>query len=78
MKSAFLAIIFLLLLFNLFAQPEPAGVCTYPSTYSFDEEVIWYFDLSGNLQVNPGDNLFFWSWEPVELPLEQIDFSVYN
>lgn len=45
-KSSSLAIIFLLFHYNLVAKTEPAGVSTYPSTYSFDEEVTWYFDLN--------------------------------
>jgi lysophospholipase L1-like esterase len=52
----------------LFAQTAPAGVCTYPEEYNFDEEVTWYFDLTGNAMVSPGQDLYLWMWEPVEIP----------
>jgi len=47
---------------------QVANVCTYPSTYTFDQKVTWYFDLTGNTNVTAGENLFFWSWTPKELP----------
>ncbi|MEQ8548035.1 MAG: Ig-like domain-containing protein [Cyclobacteriaceae bacterium] len=46
------------------AQLPPVSVCTSPTSYSFNEEVSWYYDLSGNDLAVPGDTLYFWSWEP--------------
>jgi lysophospholipase L1-like esterase len=48
----------------LSAQQAPSSVCTSPASYSFDQEVTWYFDLTGNDLVTAGDDLFFYSWEP--------------
>lgn len=53
---------------GLSAQIAPANVCTSPASYNFDQEVTWYFNLKGNSMVTPGENLYLWSWEPVELP----------
>ncbi len=53
---------------SLMAQTPPANVCTSPATYAFDQEVTWYFDLTGNSMVTAGENLYYWSWTPVELP----------
>ena len=53
---------------GLSAQLVPASVCTSLEAYSFDEEVTWYFDLTGNSALSPGENLYFWSWQPVSLP----------
>ncbi len=50
------------------AIAQVANICTYPVKYSFDHEVTWYFDLTGNSKVSPGDTLFFWSWQPKNLP----------
>ncbi len=50
------------------AQTAPANVCTLPATYTFDQEVTWYFDLTGNSMVTAGENLYFWSWTPQNLP----------
>lgn len=53
---------------GLKAQTAPADVCTSPATYTYDQQVTWYFDLTGNTLVTPGQDLYFWSWEPQTLP----------
>lgn len=67
-KFLFYALMLLYTFTVLNAQTTPAEVCTSKVNYSFDEVVTWYFDLSGNTEVTPGQDLYFWSWEPQELP----------
>lgn len=38
---------------------------TVPAIYAFDEEVTWYFDVSG-LGFEEGLDLYLWAWEPSE------------
>ena len=67
-KIIFYSLLLLLTFTGLNAQTAPSEVCTSKVVYSFDEEVIWYFDLSGNTEVTSGQDLYFWSWEPQVLP----------
>ena len=62
-KLSFL-ILFSLALFNINAQSAPASVCTSPSVYNYDQQVTYYFDLTGNASVAAGQNLYFYSWAP--------------
>jgi hypothetical protein len=64
MKKKLLLIFLFLCSFSLSAQQAPSSVCTSPASYSFDQEVTWYFDLTGNDLVTAGDDLFFYSWAP--------------
>jgi lysophospholipase L1-like esterase len=67
-KILFYSLMLLYTFAGLNAQTAPSEVCTSPASYNYDEEVTWYFDLSGNTEVTPGQDLYFWSWEPQELP----------
>jgi hypothetical protein len=49
---------------GLNAQIAPTEVCTSPTSYNYDEEVIWYFNLTGNTSVIAGQDLYFYSWTP--------------
>lgn len=69
MKKIILILVILLNTFTgLKAQTAPAEVCTSPASYAYDQEVTWYFDLTGNTLATPGQDLYFWSWEPQALP----------
>lgn len=68
MNKLLLFIFMLSTFIGLNAQTAPTDVCTYPVNYTFDQEVTWYFDLTGNSLVTPGQDLYFWSWEPAPLP----------
>ncbi|MFQ3180894.1 MAG: lysophospholipase L1-like esterase [Polaribacter sp.] len=67
-KILFYSLMLLYTFAGLNAQTAPSEVCTSPTSYNYDDEVTWYFDLSGNTEVTPGQDLYFWSWEPQELP----------
>ena len=49
---------------GLNAQTQPAAVCTSQVSYSFDEEITYYFDLAGNTSVTAGEDLYYYSWTP--------------
>ena len=67
-KLLLIPIMLLCSLLGLQAQTAPASVCTSPTSYNYDEEVTWYFNLSGNTSVTAGEDLYFYSWEPQPLP----------
>lgn len=67
-KILLLCVLALYTITGVQAQMAPASVCTSPASYNYDEEVTWYFDLDGNSLVTPGQDLYFWSWEPQGLP----------
>ncbi|MCX6183185.1 MAG: hypothetical protein NT150_14825 [Bacteroidetes bacterium] len=60
-------LLFSLALFNINAQTAPASVCTSPSSYTYDQQVTYYFDLAGNASVTAGQALYFYSWTPVPI-----------
>lgn len=65
MKKLLLFCFVLFLSFTgLNAQIAPAEVCTSPASYAYDQEVTWYFDLTGNTLVTSGEDLYFYSWAP--------------
>lgn len=43
------------------AADSPSNVWTYPTLFNYDEEVTWYFDLSGTT-VQEGVDLYLWAW----------------
>lgn len=43
----------------------PAKVWTYPVIYALDQEVTWYFDMSGT-SFGEGVDLYLWAWSPTE------------
>lgn len=47
------------------AADSPSNVWTYPTLFNYDEEVTWYFDLSGTT-VQEGVDLYLWAWQPSE------------
>jgi hypothetical protein len=53
---------------GLNAQIAPTEVCTSPTSYNYDEEVTWYFNLTGNTSVTAGQDLYFYSWAPTSIP----------
>jgi hypothetical protein len=55
-------------LIGLNAQTAPSEVCTSPTSYNYDEEVTWYFNLTGNTSVTAGQDLYFYSWAPTSIP----------
>lgn len=69
MKKILYALIMLMLLPNLSKAQEAAGAVadmwSYPVVYQYDEEVTWYFDLTGTTW-NQGDDVYLWIWSPSE------------
>ena len=63
-KFLFYALMLLYTFTGLNAQIAPAEVCTSKVSYSFDEEVTWYFDLAGNTAITAGEDLYYYSWAP--------------
>lgn len=65
MKKKLLFTFILLYTFTgLNAQTQPAAVCTSQVSYSYDEEITYYFDLTGNTSVTAGEDLYYYSWAP--------------
>ncbi|WP_445750080.1 T9SS type A sorting domain-containing protein [Polaribacter sp.] len=65
MKKILLHLSILLYAFTgLNAQTAPAAVCTSKVNYNFDEEITYYFDLTGNTSVTAGEDLYYYSWAP--------------
>ncbi|WP_445750079.1 T9SS type A sorting domain-containing protein [Polaribacter sp.] len=67
-KSLLILMLFFCALAELNAQTAPSEVCTSPTSYNYDEQVTWYFNLEGNTSVTAGENLYFYSWLPQALP----------
>ncbi|NUY81041.1 hypothetical protein HUK80_09060 [Flavobacterium sp. MAH-1] len=59
----------LLALPNVSKAQEAAGAVadmwSYPVVYKYDEQVKWYFDLTGTTW-NQGDDVYLWIWSPSE------------
>ena len=65
MKKKLLFTFILLYTFTgLNAQTQHAAVCTSQVSYSYDEEITYYFDLTGNTSVTAGEDLYYYSWTP--------------
>lgn len=70
MKKAFNTLLFTLA-FSLavYSQTQEAGdiykIWTHPVVYNFDEQVSWYFDLSGTTFAEAED-IYIWIWSPSE------------
>lgn len=70
MKSIYSAVALLLLCVNIIsAQTEEVGdvakIWSYPAVYNYDEQVSWYFDLSGTGFADTED-VYIWIWSPSE------------
>lgn len=64
----FIAIIALFVSGNITAQTvggAPSKIWTVPVITALDEEVTWYFDLTGTSFTDGGD-LYLWAWSPFE------------
>lgn len=48
-----------------FAADSPSKVWTFPTIFNYDEEVTWYFDMSGT-SAQEGVDLYLWAWQPSE------------
>ena len=62
---------------NSFATDEvgaPAKVWTYPVIYALDQEVTWYFDMTGTGFTEKQD-LYLWAWSPSEPDAGNFDNS---
>lgn len=62
---------------NSFATEEvgaPAKVWTYPVVYALDQEVTWYFDMTGT-GFSEKQDLFLWAWSPSEPDAGNFDNS---
>lgn len=62
---------------KLFATEElggPAEVWTEPYIYALDEEVEWYFDMTGS-GFEEGKDLYLWAWSPSEPDAGNFDES---
>lgn len=62
-------LLFVMLLPSFVTAQEAAGpigaISSFPVVYKYDEEVTWYFDLSGTTFA-PESDLFMWMWSPTE------------
>ncbi|WP_163307179.1 hypothetical protein [Dysgonomonas sp. 521] len=75
--SAFLALVAIALPLNSYATDEvgdPASTWTYPVIYALDEEVTWYFDMTGT-GFDDGQDLYLWAWSPSEPDAGNFDNS---
>lgn len=52
----------------------PAKIWTYPVVYALDQEVTWYFDMTGT-NFNEGQDLYLWAWSPSEPDAGNFDNS---
>ena len=52
----------------------PAKIWTFPTVYALDEEVEWYFDMSGT-GFEDGKDLYLWAWSPSEPDAGNFDNS---
>lgn len=52
----------------------PAKVWTYPVVYALDQEVTWYFDMTGTGFTEKQD-LYLWAWSPSEPDAGNFDNS---
>ncbi len=62
---------------NSFATEDvgaPAKVWTYPVVYALDQEVTWYFDMTGTGFTEKQD-LYLWAWSPSEPDAGNFDNS---
>ena len=44
---------------------DVTGIWSFPKVYNYDEEVSWYFDLSGT-GFDDAEELYIWIWSPSE------------
>jgi hypothetical protein len=69
MKQFFYLISFLFISSILQAQTDEVGdiyeIWTYPVVYNHNEEVSWYFDLSGT-GFSEDEDVYIWIWSPSE------------
>lgn len=63
-KIIFYSLLLLFTFTDLNAQTQPNAVCTSKVSYSFDEEITYYFDLTGNTGITAGEDLYYYSWAP--------------
>lgn len=63
---------------NLIMAQQDAGTIaktwSFPVVYKYDEQVTWYFDLTGTTFA-PGDNVYLWIWSPSEPDAGHFDNS---
>ncbi len=62
---------------NSFATEDvgaPAKVWTYPVVYALDQEVTWYFDMTGT-GFSEKQDLYLWAWSPSEPDAGNFDNS---
>lgn len=74
---ALLAFVAILVPRNSFATEDvgtPAKVWTYPVVYALDQEVTWYFDMTGT-GFTEGQDLYIWAWSPSEPDAGNFDNS---
>lgn len=72
-----LAFVAILIPRNGFATEDvgtPAKVWTYPVIYALDQEVTWYFDMTGTGFTEKQD-LYLWAWSPSEPDAGNFDNS---
>lgn len=70
MKYIYIKLLFVLFFsLNINAQTtelgDITGVWSMPRVYNYDEEVSWYFDLSGT-GFDDAEELYIWIWSPSE------------
>ncbi|MCF8273931.1 MAG: hypothetical protein K9I95_08875 [Flavobacteriaceae bacterium] len=69
MKYIYSTVVLLILCININAQTEEVGdiaeIWNYPAVYNYDEQVSWYFDLSGTGFAD-NEDVYIWIWSPTE------------
>lgn len=67
-KTLIYILVAILLPISSFSQEEAGDITkiwTHPVVYNYDEEVSWYFDLSGTTFTEDED-IYIWIWSPSE------------
>ncbi|MFQ3180901.1 MAG: hypothetical protein ACI9Z4_000488 [Polaribacter sp.] len=69
MRKFYSILAFIILSINVNAQTTELGDITgtwsFPKVYNYDEQVSWYFDLSGT-GFEDAEELYIWIWSPSE------------
>lgn len=66
LHSVLLALVMLPSLLHAQEEAGPvARIWSYPVVYKYDEQVTWYFDLTGTT-FSPEEDVYLWIWSPSE------------
>lgn len=66
MKKILNILFYTLLPFTIFSQGRIAEIWTQPAVFKADEQVSWFFDLTGTPLQGETEGVYMWSWFPSE------------